>query len=293
MTSLPQSELEPVRNKRGATSETMKTILLTGANGVVGRFLRSELAGQYFLCLSDRVDVIDCSSNERSAPADLLDLDALRRAVDGVDSIVHLGAYSVEGDWETIRNANISGTYNLYEVAREAGVKRIVFASSNHAVGFYPRSTTIDEACVPKPDSRYGLSKVFGEALASLYADKYSISSMCIRIGNVAEKPQDYRRLSIWISPRDLAQLVTIGLEHPLIHFEIVYGMSLNDRAWWDNTNAYRLGYKPKDRSEAFAEEVIRMAPRETGDPRADHYQGGSFVSTEVGGDPYKPNHAE
>lgn len=267
-----------------------KTVLLTGAAGGVARFLRTELAGHYDLRLSDRVILEDLGDNESFVAADLADMEAVRRAVEGVDAIIHLGAFSVEGSWKTILHANIEGTYNLYEAARHAGVRRIVFASSNHAVGFYERSETIDHSVYPRPDSRYGLSKVFGEALASLYADKYGVTSLCIRIGNVDEKPRDVRFLSIWISPRDLAQIVSIGIEHPKIRFEIVYGMSDNKRAWWDNANAYRLGYRPVDRSEDHAADVLATCPANTGDPAADRHQGGRFCSTEAGGDPTKPN---
>ena len=267
---------------------TAKTVLMTGAAGGVGRYLRAGLAGRYALRLSDRAVIEDLGEGETFVPADLADMEAVRRAVEGVDAIVHLGGFSVEGDWETILHANLIGTYNLYEAARAAGVKRVVYASSNHAVGFYERSQTIDHTVYPKPDSRYGLSKVFGEQVASLYADKYGVESMCIRIGNVDERPRDVRRLAIWISPRDMAELVAIGLEHPEIRFEIVYGMSENARAWWDNANAYRLGYEPQDYSEDFVDEVLAEAPAEPGDPVAERHQGGPFCATETGGDPLK-----
>lgn len=266
----------------------MKKILITGAAGGVGAFLRKELAGRYALRLADLKQIEELGANEESVTADVSKFDDMLRAVDGVDGIVHLGAFSVEGNWDTILNANIVGTYNLFEAARLKGVKRIVFASSNHVIGFYRRDQRIDDTVYPKPDSRYGVSKVFGEALASLYADKYGAEVLCIRIGNVATKPPDVRRLSIWISPRDVAQLVGIGLDQPDIKFEIVYGISDNDRAWWDNSNAYRLGYKPQDRAEDYAEEVLAEHPALTGDPVADMHQGGSFCSTEAGGDPSK-----
>jgi len=266
----------------------LKTILITGARGGVGRFLRAEFRGRYRLRLSDLTDPPDLGPNETSVPADLRDMAALREAVDGVDGVVHLGGQSVESSWEVIRDINLDGTHNLYEAARRAGVRRVVYASSNHAVGFYPRGETVGDRCYPKPDSRYGLSKVFGEALASLYADKYGVETCCIRIGNVAPEPMDHRLLSIWISPRDFAQLVGIGLEHPDIRFEIVYGVSDNQRAWWDNSNAHRLGYQPMDRSEDFAAKVMANCPSGTGDAVADRYQGGLFVSAESGGDPFK-----
>ncbi len=170
----------------------MTRVLLTGAAGGVGGHLRRELAGRYRLRLSDLRAPADAGDAE-FVQADLADPDAVRRAVAGVDAIIHLGGFSVESDWRTILDANIVGTHTLYEAARQEGVRRVVFASSNHAVGFYDRAETIDHRVFPRPDSRYGLSKAFGEALARLYADKYGVQSMCIRIGNVAEQPNDVR----------------------------------------------------------------------------------------------------
>ena len=186
----------------------------------------------------------------------------------------------MEGPWKGILNANIIGCYNMFEAARINGVKRIIFPSSNHATGFYRRATTIDHRVYPKPDGRYGVSKVFGEALGSLYADKYGMEVFCMRIGNVNPVPIDKRRLSIWFSPRDLAQLVTIGIEHPEIRFEIVYGVSRNTRSWYDNSNAYRLGYQPQDDAESYAKEVME-SEKPGGDPIAEKYQGGTFTVAE------------
>ncbi len=205
--------------------------------------------------------------------------DALR-ITRGVDAIVHLGGYSVEGPWEGILSANIIGCYNVFEAARRNGVKRILFPTSNHATGFYRRDQTIDHRVYPKPDSRYGVSKVFGEALGSLYADKYGMEVFCMRIGNVNAVPIDKRRLAILFTPRDLAQLVTIGIEHPGIRFEIVYGVSKNKRSWYDNSNAYRLGYQPQDDSEVYAREILAREPP-GGDPGAELHQGGVFCVAE------------
>ena len=268
----------------------MKKILLTGAAGGVGTFLRNEFRERYQLRLSDKSDMGGCAENEEFTQADLTDLDATRRAVNGVDGIIHLVGYSVEGDWETILNANIIGTRNLFEAARLEGVRRVIFASSNHAMGFYGRDETIDHTPRHRPDGRYGLSKAFGESLGSLYADKYGVEVMNIRIGNVGEEPLDVRRLSIWISPRDLAQLIAIGLEHPDIRFEVVYGMSDNQRAWWDNSNAMRLGYVPQDRSEDYAAKVFTKHSSDTGDALADALQGGTFVTAESIPNPAEPD---
>jgi uronate dehydrogenase len=199
-----------------------------------------------------------------------------------VDAVVHFGGQSGEHDWDHILSANIVGFYNTLEAARVNGVKRFLVATSNHAVGFYRCDQKIDHAVYPKPDSRYGVSKVFNEALASLYADRYGMEMFCMRIGNVNHSPIDRRRLAIWISARDMAQLVTIGIEHPNLRFEIVYGISDNDRTWFDNANARRLGYRPQDRSELYAEEILkREAP--AGTSPAEIYQGGGHCMSEGG----------
>ncbi len=257
----------------------MKTVLITGAAGDVGTHLRRELAGKYALRVSDLRPLKKFHASERYMRADISKFADALRITKGVDAVVHLGGYSVEGPWAGILSANIVGCYNVFEAARQNGVKRIVFPSSNHAAGFYRRDQLIDQRVYPKPDSRYGVSKVFGEALASLYADKYGMQLLCMRIGNVNPVPIDKRRLSIWLSPRDLAQLVTIGIEHPAIRFEIVYGVSGNTRSWYDNANARRLGYRPQDDSEAYAAEVL--ARERPGDPTAELYQGGTFTVAE------------
>jgi uronate dehydrogenase len=257
----------------------MKTILITGAAGDVGTHLRRELAGKYRIRASD-LRPLKKVARETYAKADISKMADALRITKGVDAVVHLGGYSVEGPWEGILSANIVGCYNVFEAARRNGVKRILFPTSNHAVGFYPRAQTIDHRVYIKPDSRYGVSKVFGEALGSLYADKYGMQVFCMRLGNVNRKPIDKRRLSLWLSPRDLAQLVSIGIEHPDVRFEIVYGISANKRAWYDNSNAFRLGYRPQDDSEVYAEEVL--AREKPGDPVAERFQGGMFCVAEA-----------
>jgi uronate dehydrogenase len=261
----------------------MKTVLITGAAGDVGTHLRRELAGRYRLRVSD-LRPIKPAGHEKFMRADISRMADALRITRAVDAIVHLGGYSVEGPWEPILKANIVGCYNVFEAARRNGVKRILFATSNHAVGFYRRDQTVDHRVYPKPDGRYGVSKVFGEMLGSLYADKYGMEVFCMRLGNVNPQPIDKRRLSIWLSPRDLTQLVTIGIEHPDIRFEIVYGASANTRTWYDNSNAARLGYRPLDNSEAYAPGVL--AREKPGHLRGEIYQGGLFVHVEEAPNP-------
>jgi uronate dehydrogenase len=265
----------------------VKSVLITGATGDVGRHLARELAGKYKLRLSDRRPL----KAKSFIQADISKMADCLRITKGVDAIVHLGGYSVEGPWESILQANIVGCYNVFEAARRNGVKRIVFPTSNHATGFYRRDQTIDHRVYPKPDSRYGVSKVFGEALGSLYADKYGMEMYMVRIGNVHPFPLDKRRLSIWISPRDIAQLVSIGIDHPGIKFEIVYGVSGNQRSWYDNANAARLGYRPADDSESFSREILEKE-KPSDNAIAEAHQGGIFCTAEEVPNPAAPKKA-
>ena len=202
----------------------MKTVLITGAAGNIGGQLRRQFAGKYKLRLSDK-RLLTPSAGETFVQADIVDMVAALAISEGTDAIVHLGGYAAEGPWETILQANIIGCYNVFEAARRNGVTRLVFASSNHALGFYKCDQKVDHRVYPKPDTRYGVSKAFGEMLGSLYADKYGLEVFLIRIGYASPTPGDLHGLAMWISPRDLAQLVAIGIDHPDVHFEIVYGV--------------------------------------------------------------------
>ena len=160
----------------------------------------------------------------------------------------------------------------------------MVFASSNHTIGFYPRRRRIGVDHKVRPDSRYGLSKAFGEGLGALYADKYGLGVLAIRIGNVDDHPVDLRRLSIWISPRDLVQLTRIGLEHPDLQYEVVWGVSDNARSWWDNEPAYRLGYRPQDRAEEHRDIALAAEAERHGEPVGEYFQGGEICAEEFAG---------
>ena len=264
----------------------MPRILMTGAAGGIGTSLRKLLPPIYpDLVLSDLKAPADLAKDEKFKAADLADLAQVEAICEGVDGILHFGGYSVEGPWDDILQANIIGGYNLFEAAYRKGVKRVVFASSNHAVGFYPRHHRIGTDVTVRPDGRYGVSKVFGEAVGSLYADKHGLKVTCIRIGNCDERPLDHRRISMWLKPEDLVQLCQIGLEHPDIHFEVFYGASLNDRAWWDNSRAYEFGYRPTGRSEDHVAHAMAEQAKLKPDPVGDYYQGGAFCSSEFDGD--------
>ncbi len=259
----------------------MKHVLLTGAGGDVGTRITPLLKAIYpGLVLSDMLPI----PNPHALPfrqAELTDTAAVEAAVDGIDGIVHLGGYSVEGSWQTILDANIIGCYNMFEAARKAGARRIIFASSNHAVGFYSRDETIPAEAPPLPDSRYGVSKAFGEALGAMYAMKHGIGVTSLRIGNVGEVPLDVRRLSIMLHQEDLVQLIRIGLEHPDIVNEVFYGISGNTRAWYDNSRAEKFGYRPKHDAETQAAHAEAEQNRLPSNAIADAYQGGAFCAIE------------
>ena len=264
-----------------------RTILMTGASGDIGSRLRPMLRERYErVVLSDRTEPGDLAAGEEFRGGDLDDADAMAAACEEVDALVHLGGQSVEAPWDVIDTSNIQGMWTVMEAARAAGVGRVVFASSNHAVGMYPRHRLIGTDERVRPDSRYGLSKAFGEALCAMHADKHGLRCLSIRIGNVADRPADERRLAIWLHPEDLFQLVVIGIEHPDLHHAVVYGASDNARAWWDNAAAYRLGYRPRHRSEDHRDHALAEQAGLDPDPVGDRFQGGTFSAAEFDGDP-------
>jgi NAD+ dependent glucose-6-phosphate dehydrogenase len=238
-----------------------KLVLLTGATGNVGKMLRPYLQQEYRLRLhTHRHSLPPLTPQEECIQADITDLTAVMRMVEGVDAIIHLAAQSsVHATWEQVRGPNIDGTYTVFEAARRAGVPKIIFATTNHVMGMYDRDHAwpIHPEQPVRPDSYYGVSKAFGEALARYYADAFGLSIICLRIGWALERPHNETALRMWLSPRDLAQLVRLSLETS-IHFGIYYGVSNNQRRKWDIENArVELGYNPLDDSEVFAAKIL------------------------------------
>lgn len=261
-------------------------VLITGAAGNIGRTLRSHLKGRYALLrLTDIAPQEPAGAGEEVQTVDIRDAGALERSMEGIDCVIHLAGVPEEDAWEKILPLNIEGCYNVFEAARRQGVRRVVFASSNHAVGFHRRETFIDTMVQPRPDGRYGVSKVFGEAVGRLYADKYGLSVACLRIGSFrpSDRPSESRHLLTWISHRDMAQLAMRCVEHPGYHFVVAYGVSNNLRNRWDNTPAKFLGYRPQDDAEAFADQVLVTSPAE--DPVAAQFHGGMYCPIEFVGD--------
>jgi uronate dehydrogenase len=253
-------------------------VLLTGAAGGVGGFLRAALPGLgWDLRLFDRAPIPDASD---AITADLRDPLALDAAMDGVDAIVHLAGISVEAPFDDILTSNIVGTQRLFAAAQRAGVSRIVYASSNHAVGFEPVSDFARVDTPPRPDGYYGLSKVFGEALGRLYHDRFGMDVVCIRIGSMFERPTSRRMLATWLSPADGVHLFDACLRAPSPGYVVTFGVSANTRAWYDIASARALGYEPKDDSERFAAQVQAGPP----DPAVnERLLGGHFAEVPLG----------
>ncbi len=251
------------------------TVLLTGAAGRIGRLLRTGLpAAGWSLRSTDIADLAPAGPQEEIAYADLADLDAVVDATRGVAAVVHLGGLSGEAAYEDIRRANIDGTYHVLEAARRCGVRRVVIASSNHAVGFTPRADPVPVDTRPRPDTFYGVSKVAKEALGSLYVDRYGLDVVCLRIGTQAPRPTRHRHLASWLSDGDAIRLVLAALDAPAPGFAVVYGISANSRAWWDLGPGRALGYHPQDDAGAYADAVDPPEP-------TDDLVGGDFTGPE------------
>ena len=255
-------------------------ILLTGASGNLGEQLRLGLKGQSpFLRMSDIAPLRapPLAAHEEFVHCNLSNKAEVIALAKDCDAIVHFGGISTEHSFEEVLEANIKGVFHIYEGARIHKVKRVIFASSNHAIGFHPQGEVIDTDCLQRPDSYYGLSKAYGENLSRFYFDRYGIESVCLRIGSCFPEPIDRRMLITWLSFSDLNELVTNCLNADKVEHSIVYGASNNRDKWWDNSKVAHLGYHPKDTSEAFraAREATPALPES--DP-AKKFQGGGYT---------------
>ena len=254
-----------------------KRVLLTGAAGTLGRVVTPALVERYgALLLTDLVDISgDLPSGARFERADLRDTAAIARLAQGMDAIVHFGGINTEQPFETILDGNITGTFNIFEAARQAGA-RVVYASSNHTIGFYPRGEALTTSSAYRPDGFYGLSKIYCEMLGRLYYDKHGVESVHLRIGSCLPRPTDARHLATWLSYPDLVRLVLSAIEAPSPGFALVWGISANDAAWWHGDDAARIGYRPADKAETYRAEI----PEATKDQGvAARYQGSRFVA--------------
>lgn len=262
----------------------MKKLVLTGAAGRLGSYLREPLSK---LCdelvSTDLLETIEKTyPGERYVQADLQDLDAMVEVLKGADMVVHFGAIGDEAPFETLLGPNFIGAYNIWEAAHRNGLRRVVYASSIHAVGMHKKTDFIGIDARHRPDTFYGLAKCFAEDLASMYWDKRGLESVCMRILSCAAVSNP-RAVGTWLSYDDLIQLVERAIDTPITGFSIVYGVSANDRAPVDNAKASHLGYRPKDNAEQYAAEIYAEAgPLDPQDP-GNSCHGGPFASTELG----------
>ena len=262
----------------------LKKLVLTGAAGRLGSYLREPLSKMCDTLVSSDLadDIGTLYAGERYVKADLGDLAAMEQLLDGADMVVHFGAIGDEADFDAILHSNIKGAYNIWEAAYRKGLRRVVYASSIHAVGMYPKTEFIGTDVPHRPDTYYGLAKCFSEDLASLYWDKRGLEAVCLRILSCA-KVSNARAVGSWLSYDDLIQLVQRAIDTPVTGFTICYGVSNNDRAPVDNSSASFLGYRPKDNAEQFAAEMFAQdGPLDPHD--AGHMcHGGPFASVALG----------
>jgi NAD+ dependent glucose-6-phosphate dehydrogenase len=231
-------------------SSSKKRVLITGAAGRIGTELTQRLKDRFDLRLQFHNNVPESPLVDDYVIANIADYDAIAPAMSGVDSIIHLaGQPSWKSEWEDVHEANIVGHYNIYESARKAGVRRIVFASTNHVMGMYDRDTAwpVYSDLPVRPDSLYGVSKAFGETLGRHYYDRFGMSIINLRIGWFLDKPTDEIGRYMWLSPRDFAQLVWRAIESD-VGYGTFYAISNNSSRNWDITDAIvKLGYRPQD----------------------------------------------
>lgn len=251
------------------------TVVLTGAAGTIGSALLARLPGYgWTLRPFDRVPVEGGVLGDITVPADL---DA---AMDGASAVVHLAGVGTEAPWPVLREANFDGALHVFEAARRHGVRRVVYASSIHATGFTPAASApnLPAATPARPDTLYGVSKVFGEALGRYYADRYDMQVACLRIGTFAPTPPNVWTLSNWLSPDDCGRLVDACLRSPQLSYALVWGISANTRRTWSLDEGYAVGYQPRDDAEDYADAV----PAGQSYP-SDAFVGGGFTSPGFG----------
>lgn len=266
-------------------SAAMTVIALTGAAGRLGSALRAPLA-EYAsrLISSDLVDALpNLAANETYVRADLENKDAIVELLNGVDVVVHFGALVDEAPFETLLGPNFVGAYHVWESAFENGLRRVVYASSIHAVGMYPKNERVGVNVPHRPDTFYGLAKCFAEDLGRMYFEKRGLESVCLRILSCSKKPNDARALGTWLSEDDLVRLVMRSVDTPVTGFAIAYGVSDNDRCPVDNHAANFLGYRPKDNAEDHAAEILVPGTYLAHDDPNHMCHGGPFAGVRLG----------
>ena len=258
----------------------MTKVALSGASGNIGQVLRPAL-------LERGIDLRSAGGTRPLTPlrqgedvmhGDLADPATVDRLLAGVDVLIHLAGTSVERPLPEIIQNNLVGLHSVYEGARRHKVKRIVFASSNHAIGFHERSERLDHDCDMRPDSYYGLSKAYGELMGRLYWDKHGVESVFLRIGSSFPEPVDARMLSTWLSYADLCRLVSACIRAEAVETSVIWGASANSRTFWGKDARARIGWQPQDSADVFAGQ---LGAKVSGDPVTERYQGGAYASAD------------
>ena len=262
----------------------MKKLVLTGAAGRLGSHLREPLSklADEFISSDIAENVGKLYDNETYVKADITKLDEMMALLEGADMVVHFGAVGDEASFETLLGPNFIGAYNVWEAAHQNQLKRVIYASSIHAVGMYPKNQFVGTDVPHRPDTFYGLAKCFAEDLGSLYWDKRGLESVHMRILSCAQVSNP-RAVGTWLSYDDLIQLVEKSITTPVTGFSIVYGVSDNDRTPVDNAKASHLGYCPKDNAEQFAQEIYASNPTLNPQNPGDYCHGGPFAAVELG----------
>jgi uronate dehydrogenase len=265
---------------QATASKPFKRLLLTGAGGGLGTMLRERIKPWAdVIRLSDVKDIGPAGPGEEVVVCDLGDRKAVMDMLEGVDAVLHFGGISVEDEFETIMNANILGLHHLYEGVHKRGIKRVIYASSSHVVGYYPTTQLVDAAMPLRPDGMYGVSKCFGEALSRYYYDRFGIETVCLRIGSSFDEPRNARMMTTFLAYDDLVELIRCALFTPRVGHTITFGVSDNPVRWWDNREASHLGFQAKRSSREFADQFPQTGAWGAADDVTAVYQGGPFLT--------------
>ena len=267
----------------------IEKIVLTGAGGRLGSYLREPISKlcKNLVTTDIKENIGSLYENEKFIQADLSNFDEINPIIENASMVCHFGAIVDELPFDKLLGPNYVGSYNIWESSRRHKVKRVIYSSSMHAVGMYPKTMTLKTDTPHRPDSFYGLAKCFTEDLAKMYFEKNKIEAVCLRIASCAPV-NNARSLSSWLSYNDLIKLVIKAIDTPYTGYTVIYGISNNDRKNVDNSNASHIGYIPEDNAEIFAEEILQKDLTEELNDKGNQCHGGAFASTELGVSPMK-----
>lgn len=267
----------------------LKHVALSGAGGQIGQILRPALLARHYPLRSagGRAALTPLAPTETVTQGDLRDSHVVDQLLDGIDVLIHMAGTSVERPLPEIIENNLVALHQVYEGARRHRVKRVVFASSNHAIGMHAVTSKLDATCDFRPDGFYGLSKMWGEGMGRLYWDKHGIETISLRIGSMLPRPTELRHLSTWLGLEDGIDLITACIEAPEVGYATVWGVSANTRRYWGDDDATRIGYRPRQNAEDFSGELLNQPNplSQTGQ----RFQGGSFAAMDFTPEDQRP----